>query len=54
MTTEQALAEINREVPLGRLPTSADIADAIAFLASDWARSTTGQTLDVNGGRWFA
>lgn len=54
MTTEQALVEINREVPLGRLPTSADIADAIAFLVSDRARSTTGQMLDVNGGRWFA
>ena len=35
-------------------PTPDDIADAIVFLASDRARSITGQTLDVNGGRWMA
>ena len=28
----------------------ADIADAVAFFASDDARWITGQTLDVNGG----
>ena len=39
---------------LRRLPTPDDIADAIVFLASERARSITGQTLDVNGGRWFA
>lgn len=54
ITLDEALAELLREVPLGRMPTSEDLADAIAFLASDRARSITGQTLDVNGGRWFA
>ncbi|MBK5223612.1 MAG: SDR family oxidoreductase [Acidimicrobiia bacterium] len=54
ITVGDAVGEITREVPLGRLPTSADIADAVVFLASDRARSITGQTLDVNGGRWFA
>ena len=34
--------------------TPEDLADAILFLCSDQARSITGQTLDVNGGRWFA
>ena len=38
----------------GACPTPDDIADAIVFLASDRARSITGQTLDVNGGRWFS
>ena len=37
-----------------RLPTPDDVADAIVFLASDRARSITGQTLDVNAGRWMA
>ena len=54
ITFDDALAELEREVPLGRMPTSEDIADAIVFLASDRARSITGQTLDVNGGRWFS
>ena len=42
------------QTALRRLPTPDDIADAIVFLASDHARSITGQTLDVNAGRWFA
>lgn len=35
---------------LGRHGQPADIADAVAFLASDDARWITGQTLEVNGG----
>lgn len=35
---------------LGRPGQPADIADAVAFLASDDARWITGQTLEVNGG----
>jgi NAD(P)-dependent dehydrogenase (short-subunit alcohol dehydrogenase family) len=42
------------DTALRRLPTPDDIADAIVFLASARARSITGQTLDVNGGRWMA
>jgi NAD(P)-dependent dehydrogenase (short-subunit alcohol dehydrogenase family) len=47
-------AELAADTALNRLPAPDDIADAIVFLASDRARSITGQTLDVNGGRWFA
>ncbi len=36
--------------PLGRLGQPADIADAVAFLASDDARWITGQVIGVNGG----
>ncbi|MBT8080774.1 MAG: 3-oxoacyl-ACP reductase FabG [Gammaproteobacteria bacterium] len=38
------------QVPLGRLGDVADIAGAVAFLASDAAAYVTGETLHVNGG----
>jgi 3-oxoacyl-[acyl-carrier protein] reductase len=40
-------------VALGRLGESADIADAVSFLASKDARWVTGTTLDVSGGTWL-
>jgi NAD(P)-dependent dehydrogenase (short-subunit alcohol dehydrogenase family) len=54
VTVEQVRDELAAETALHRLTTPDDIADAIAFLASERARSITGQTLDVNSGRWFA
>lgn len=45
--TEDTLIE---SIPLGRVGTTADIANAILFLASDEAAYITGQCLDVNGG----
>lgn len=53
-TVEAVQEQIAADTALRRLPTPDDIADAIVFLASDRARSITGQTLDVNGGRWMA
>jgi NAD(P)-dependent dehydrogenase (short-subunit alcohol dehydrogenase family) len=41
------------ETPLGMLGDPEDIANAVAFLATDQSRYMTGQTLIVNGGRWF-
>ena len=38
---------------LGRLGTPEDIADVVAFLASDDARWITGQFIDANGGLRF-
>jgi 3-oxoacyl-[acyl-carrier protein] reductase len=38
---------------LGRPGRARDIADAVAFFASDDARWVTGQTLEVNGGLWL-
>ena len=37
-------------IPLGRLGSAQDVADAVAFLASDKASYITGQILAVNGG----
>jgi 3-oxoacyl-[acyl-carrier protein] reductase len=38
------------QTPLGRLGTPEDIADAVAFIASDAARWITGEVIPVNGG----
>ena len=37
-------------IPLGRVGSSDDIANAVAFLASDEAAYITGHVLNVNGG----
>lgn len=55
----RALPEAQREkllqqIPLGRLGTPEDIADAVAFLASARAAYITGATLHVNGGMYMA
>lgn len=41
------------QIPLRRVGQPEDIADAIAFLASDWAAYITGQILLVDGGRTY-
>jgi 3-oxoacyl-[acyl-carrier protein] reductase len=40
-------------IALGRLGQPADIADAVAFLASHDARWITGTVIDVSGGQWL-
>jgi NAD(P)-dependent dehydrogenase (short-subunit alcohol dehydrogenase family) len=44
------LAAFERSVPAGRIGTPADVADAVAFLASDGASYMHGSTLVVDGG----
>jgi meso-butanediol dehydrogenase/(S,S)-butanediol dehydrogenase/diacetyl reductase len=41
---------VSEQVPLGREQTVEDVGNAVAFLASDRARSITGQALNVDGG----
>lgn len=43
--------EVEKAVALGRIGTPDDIADVIAFLATDAARWITGQTIDASGGQ---
>lgn len=38
------------QTPMGRIGRAEEIADAVAFLASDEASYTTGQSIEVNGG----
>lgn len=46
-----AIAALGTTIPLGRVAEPADVADAIAFLASDDARYVTGTLLDLSGGK---
>jgi 3-oxoacyl-[acyl-carrier protein] reductase len=41
------------EIPLGRAGTDVEIAQSVAFLASDAAGYITGHVLDVNGGMFM-
>ena len=52
--SEDVKAEFTKQIPLGRMGTGADIAAAVAFLASDEASYITGQVLSVNGGMLMA
>lgn len=42
--------QLTGQIPLGRFGSAEDVADAIVFLASDWARYVSGATLTVDGG----
>ena len=50
---EEHRAAILGQIPLARYGTDADIAAAVAFLASEAAGYITGHTLDVNGGMYM-
>lgn len=52
--TEQQIAQLQQQIPLGRLGAAQDIADAVAFLASPRAAYITGTTLHVNGGMYMS
>ena len=50
--TEDSRGDWESKIPLGRLGTPADVANAVCFLASDEASYITGHVLAVNGGMY--
>ena len=52
-TPEMVFDLIAGQTPLGRVTTPEDLADAVLFFASPWARAVTGQNLIVDGGLVF-
>lgn len=48
--TEKQRQELQGRIPLGYFGTPRDVAEAVAFLASEEARYITGQVLNVDGG----
>jgi 3-oxoacyl-[acyl-carrier protein] reductase len=50
---EKLNAAMLAQIPLGRMGTDKDIAQAVSFLASDAAAYITGHVLDVNGGMFM-
>jgi len=53
ITAQAVYDEIAARTALNRIPTAAEIADAVLFFASDLSRVVTGQALDVNAGHYF-
>ena len=45
--------EILRQIPLGRVGSTDDVAGVILFLASPMGDYLNGVTIDINGGSWF-
>jgi len=51
---ESQRQELKKRIPLGYLGSPGDVAEAVAFLASEEARYITGQVLSVDGGMVMA
>lgn len=50
LLTDEQRTSVLRMIPLGRLGSPADIANAVLFLVSELGSYVTGATIDVNGG----
>jgi 3-oxoacyl-[acyl-carrier protein] reductase len=53
-TTPEQLETFRKSIPLGRLGTAEECAGAILYLVSPLASFVTGQSIEINGGQWFA
>ena len=45
--------QISKDIPMSKMGVAADIAYAVAFLASEKAEYITGETIHVNGGLYM-
>jgi len=52
--SEQQVASLRQQIPLGRLGQPEDVSAAVVFLASQQAGYITGTTLHVNGGMYMS
>lgn len=50
---EEVLKSIIANIPVGRLGTAKEVADAVAFLAAEDSGFMTGANLDINGGQYM-
>ena len=53
MTPEAFEKDQCKDVPLRMVPTADQCAGTVVYLASDLSQPVTGQSVAVNGGRWF-
>ncbi|MGH9090636.1 MAG: SDR family oxidoreductase [Acidimicrobiales bacterium] len=53
ITREEVVAELAAPMPLGRVPSDADVAGTVVYLASGLSSALTGQAVDANGGEYL-
>lgn len=53
ITEEEVVAELAEPMPLGRVPSDAEVAGTVVYLASDLSSALTGQAVDANGGEYL-
>ncbi len=51
--SENVRQELAKQIPVGKLGTPEDVANAVRFLAPPWASYITGQVIHVNGGMYM-
>jgi len=49
-TVSEREAEMLKTIPMGRLGSTDEVADLVAFLASDQSSYITGQAINITGG----
>lgn len=54
MIPRERWPELAARIPLGRLGTPDEVAEAVRWLCTEQARYVTGHALDVNGGTWMS
>jgi len=50
---DEVVAELVERIPIGHVPSDADVAGTVVYLASDLSSAVTGQAIDANGGEVF-